>query len=268
VEQGILRPVESAIRGVAGIREITSTAREGFGSIRIELVTGTDRMRAFQDIDQAVARIRTFPDDTEEPEVTLLTPRQEVMQVVLYGPVDIWTLRSLAENLRDRLISDPAITQVELGNSPKYVTHVEIPQHRVREYGLTLGQVADLIRQSSEDIRPAHRNERRRGAAAPQREAPMGRRIRGSRLSRRAAAAVTLSEIATITDGFVKPVFLRNSTSSRGPGENLPGRQAIAAGNRRVSAIMADVETTLPPGCCGGSAATSAQSTSSAFRCW
>ena len=32
VEQGILRPVESAIRGVAGIREITSTAREGGGT--------------------------------------------------------------------------------------------------------------------------------------------------------------------------------------------------------------------------------------------
>ena len=70
VEQGILRPVEASIRGIAGIREITSKAREGIGSIRIELVSGTDRMKAFQDIDQAVNRIRTFPDDTEEPEVT------------------------------------------------------------------------------------------------------------------------------------------------------------------------------------------------------
>ena len=46
VEQGILRPVESAIRGIEGIKEITSTAREGSGSIQIELVTGTDRMKA------------------------------------------------------------------------------------------------------------------------------------------------------------------------------------------------------------------------------
>jgi multidrug efflux pump subunit AcrB len=97
VEQGILRPVESGIRGIEGIKVISSTAREGSGSTRIELVTGTDRMKAFQDIDQAVNRIRTFPDDAEEPEVTLVSPQREVMNIVLYGPVDIWTLRKLAE---------------------------------------------------------------------------------------------------------------------------------------------------------------------------
>ena len=69
------------------------------------------------------------------------------MQLVLYGQVDIWSLRKLAEHLRDLLISDPAITQVELGRVPDYVTHVEIPQNRLREYGLTLGQVAARIRQ-------------------------------------------------------------------------------------------------------------------------
>ncbi|HKX57502.1 MAG TPA: efflux RND transporter permease subunit, partial [Xanthomonadales bacterium] len=76
VEQGILRPVEAAIQGVAGIKEIISVAREGSGSVSIELVAGTDRMQAFQDIDQAVSRIRTFPDDTEEPEVTRVTPER------------------------------------------------------------------------------------------------------------------------------------------------------------------------------------------------
>jgi multidrug efflux pump subunit AcrB len=71
VETGILMPVESAVRGVQGIKEIMSTAREGSGSISIELVAGTDRMTAFQDIDQAVSRIRTFPDEAEQPEVRL-----------------------------------------------------------------------------------------------------------------------------------------------------------------------------------------------------
>ena len=74
------------------------------------------------------------------------------MDVVLFGPVDIWTLRKLAEQLRDRLLTDPSITQVELGNAPDYVTHVEISQQRLREYGLTLSGVASMIRRSSEDV--------------------------------------------------------------------------------------------------------------------
>ena len=83
VEQGILLPVEEAARGVAGISEVRSTAREGFGSIEFELVSGVDRIKAYQDIDQAVAQIRTFPDDVERPEVSLRTRQREVMRLSL-----------------------------------------------------------------------------------------------------------------------------------------------------------------------------------------
>ncbi|HBX64911.1 MAG TPA: AcrB/AcrD/AcrF family protein, partial [Balneolaceae bacterium] len=100
VEQGILRLVEEAKRGVQGIKEITSTAEEGSGNISIELVTGAERMKTFQDIDQAVNRINTFPDDIEEPQVRLQSNQREVIEIGLYGEADIWTLRKLAEQLR------------------------------------------------------------------------------------------------------------------------------------------------------------------------
>ncbi len=152
VEQGILLPVEEAVRGVQGIKEVVSRANEGRGSVSIELVAGADRMKAFQDVDQAVSRIRTFPDDIEKPEVSLQARQREVMEVGIYGDVDVWTLRKLGERLRDRLQSHPAITQVELWRIPDYVTHVEIPRERLREYGLTLRDVAKIIEASSEDI--------------------------------------------------------------------------------------------------------------------
>lgn len=152
VEQGILRPIEEAVRGIEGIREITSEAREGRGQMLIELVAGRDRMLAFQDIDQAVSRIQTFPDDIEQPEVSLQSEQQEVMQINLYGPVDAWTLRQLAEQLRDQLLAREEITQVDLDDPPEYVTHVEIPRERLREYGLTLPDIAETIRASSQDV--------------------------------------------------------------------------------------------------------------------
>lgn len=71
VEQGILLPVEEAVRGVQGIKEVVSTAEEGSGNVEIELIAGTERMKAYQEIDQAIARIRTFPDEIEQPEVRL-----------------------------------------------------------------------------------------------------------------------------------------------------------------------------------------------------
>jgi hypothetical protein len=71
--------------------------------------------------------------------VQLESNQHEVMTIGLYGEADIWTLRKLAESTRDQLLSTDGITQVEIGNVPDYVTHVEIPRSRLREYGMTLG---------------------------------------------------------------------------------------------------------------------------------
>lgn len=54
----------------------------------------------------------------DQPEVSLKQRQREATELGLYGDVDIWTLRKLAERLRDRLLSDPNITQVELGHAP------------------------------------------------------------------------------------------------------------------------------------------------------
>jgi multidrug efflux pump subunit AcrB len=204
VEQGILMPVEESIKGVQGIKEVTSTAREGSGTVSVELVAGTNRMKAFQDIDQAVNRIRTFPDDIEEPEVVLQARQRDVMEIGLYGDVDIWTLRKVAERLRNRMLSNENITQVEIGNVPEFVTHVEIPQHRLREYNLTLGEVSEIIARSSEDI-PAGDVE----TGTEEILLRMKERKQWARefskielIPSETGSSVTLGDIATITDGF------------------------------------------------------------------
>ncbi|WP_145205828.1 efflux RND transporter permease subunit [Thalassoglobus polymorphus] len=252
VEQGILRPIEEAVRGVDGIREITSEAREGQGDVLIELVAGQDRMKAFQDIDQAVNRIRTFPDDIEQPEVSLQSEQQEVMEVGLFGPVDVWTLRKLAEQLRDQLQSHEQITQVELGRVPGYVTHVEIPRQRLRQYGLTLSDVARIIRTSSQDV------------AAGAVETSSGQillRLKARKqqadefaeveiVSGAEGQVVTLGDIATIRDGFEEIGF--HSQFNETPSVELNifrvGSQSPIEIAKAVEETMADFESSLPPG--------------------
>jgi len=252
VEQGILQPVEEAVRGVQGIKEITSTAREGSGSVSIELVSGADRMKAFQDIDQAVTRIRTFPDDIEEPEVRLQAEQRDVMEIGLYGDVDIWTLRKLAERLRTLLLSDPAITQVEIGNVPDYMTHVEIPLHTLREYGLTLGDVARLIAESSEDV-PAGSVETASGEIllrVKERKQWAEELGRIEVVTAAGGASVTLADLASIHDGFEETGF--HGQFDQQPSVELQiyriGQQSPLDIAEAVERVLADFETTLPPG--------------------
>ncbi|HEA29042.1 MAG TPA: efflux RND transporter permease subunit [Leeuwenhoekiella sp.] len=250
VEQGILLPVEEAIRGIQGIKEIVSTANEGSGSVEIELVAGTERMNTFQDIDQAISRIRTFPDDIEEPSVSLRNRQRDVMEIGLYGDVDIWTLRKLGERLRNRLLSDPTITQVEIGNVPEYMTHVEIPRNKLRQYNLTLGQVSDIIAQSSQDV-PA-------GTVETQSEEILLRVKERKQwaeefgtitiVSSPSGAKVTLADIATITDGFEEVGFHGkfNETPSVDMEIFRIGDQSPLDIAETVQLILDDFE--LPPG--------------------
>ena len=252
VEKGILQPVEEAVRGVQGIREMTSTAREGSGTVSLELVSGLDRMKAFQDIDQAVNRIRTFPVDAEEPEVTMQVQQRDVMELGLYGDVDIWTLRKLAEQLRDRLVSEPAITQVEIGGVPDYVTHVEIPKQTLRQYGITLSQVAELIEQASQDVPAGEiktnegeilvRVKERKQWAQEYGQIPVVTNVSGD--------IVYLKDIATIYDGFEEAGF--HSQFNRQPSVEIEifrvGQQSPLEIAQTVETIFAELDSTLPEG--------------------
>ena len=250
VEQGVLQPVEEAVRGVQGIKEVVSEASEGSAEISIELVAGTERMKAFQDIDQAINRIRTFPDDIERPEVRLQSRQRDVLQIGLFGKADIWTLRQLAERLRTILLNNPQITQVELGNVPDYETHIEIPRRNLQKYNLTLGQVADIIRQSSNDV-PAGAVQTRSGEILLRmQERKQWAKEYGNItiVSSDTGAKVALKDIATITDGFEEVGFHGQFNQ-----ENYVELRIFRIGDQSpleiadaVEEILADFQ--LPPG--------------------
>ena len=114
VENGIILAVEEAIRGLDGVDEVTSVANEGSGTVAVELLLGANVQKVAQDIRSEVERITTFPEDAEEPQVTIATHKHEVLTVVLYGDAADAVLHELGERARDQLLQDPDITQVEV----------------------------------------------------------------------------------------------------------------------------------------------------------
>jgi multidrug efflux pump subunit AcrB len=152
VEQGIVLAIEEAVRGLDGVKDVSAVASEGVGRVVVELLGGANRQNVYQDVQQEIERITTFPEEAEEPQVTLDTRRRGVIEMQLYGQADAWTLRSLAEDVRDRLLQEPGITQVDLEGVRDYEIHVEIPEDNLRAYGLTLAQVAETIRATSIEL--------------------------------------------------------------------------------------------------------------------
>jgi multidrug efflux pump subunit AcrB len=156
VEQGIVLAVEEAIRGLEGIKEVTAVATEGRGMVTAELLEGADQQKIYQDIKQEIDRITTFPEEAERPEVNLVIRRREVVTMQLYGDVSEWVLRELAEQVRDSLLLEAGITQVELEGARNYEVQVLIDQEALRTYGLTLQGIAQTIRRTAVELPGGH----------------------------------------------------------------------------------------------------------------
>ena len=152
VEQGILRSIETQVEGVDDVKKVTSEALEGVGTVTVELVTGADVGQALQDVKNEVDRIITFPEESEEPVVSLASRKRKVMSVVVHGDVPERSLRAAAESARDRMMEHPGITLVELGSVRAYEIAVEIPEDELRALGLSLPDVADVIRRNALEL--------------------------------------------------------------------------------------------------------------------
>jgi len=152
VERGTILAVEEAIQGIEGVEEVTATAREGSGTVTAEIIEGEDVSQVSQEIKNAVDRITSFPEDAEDPQVTVTTRKRYVVSLALYGDQSEWVLREAAENVRDRLLLDPDIMQVELQGVRNYEISIEIPQEVLRTYNLTLDEIANAIRRAAVEI--------------------------------------------------------------------------------------------------------------------
>ncbi|MDT8396408.1 MAG: efflux RND transporter permease subunit [bacterium] len=152
VEQGLILAVEEAVRGLDGVDKISSTADEGHGTVEVELLQGQDLQKLANDIKGEVTRIGTFPVDADDPEVNVLSHRRNVIDLVLYGDTGPAALHELGELVRDQLLSDPDITQVELDGVNPLEISIEIPQENLRRYNLTLDEVASRLRGAAVDL--------------------------------------------------------------------------------------------------------------------
>ncbi len=152
VEQGILLAIEEAIRGIEGVKEIDGTASEGRARVLAELLDDANQQKVLRDIQQEIDRITTFPQDAEDPVITLASIKRQVLRLNIYGDVHERILRELAEQTRDKLLQTGDITQIELRGVRDFEIEVAVPIEQLRKYNLTLAEISTIINRASVEI--------------------------------------------------------------------------------------------------------------------
>jgi multidrug efflux pump subunit AcrB len=252
VEEGIVLAVEDEVRSLEGIKEIESSAWEGYGKTTIELAENADPNKMLQEIKAAVDRIRSFPEDVERPTISLRRRRRDVVRLVLYGPVDERDLFYRAQSMRNELLDLPTITDVELGGVRRPEITVEIPEAQLRKYAITLGDIAGSIRNNALDL-PAG-GIKARGGEVLLRTAE--RRNFASEfgdiaaISRRDGTEVKLDDIAVIRDDFADSYKEAYFNGQRGVTITVrrTGAETPIAISKAVIQYVEKVSASLPDG--------------------
>ena len=151
IESNIINAVEPEVRFINGVKEVNSTAFEGRAKMYISFKESVSMTKALTDVQSAVSRITTFPQDIEKPIVTQVLQRDEVCAIDISGPFSEQTLKFYARQIRDDLIS-LGLANVEFQGVRDSEIWVEISSDNLRELDLTLGQVSSELSSSSIDL--------------------------------------------------------------------------------------------------------------------
>lgn len=152
VEQGVTIRIEQAIEDLQGIKKISSRSSEGSANVSVEIEPGYNERDLLADIKTRVDAINTFPADAEKPVVSLAQRRHGVIVVTLSSEHGEKETREYAEVIRDQLLQLPNVTQVELSGVRNFEIAIEVDQHKLRQYQLTLNSIAQAVGNSSSDI--------------------------------------------------------------------------------------------------------------------
>ncbi|MDA0705422.1 MAG: efflux RND transporter permease subunit [Proteobacteria bacterium] len=252
VEEGVVIKVEEAVQDIQGIKEIRSRSQEGNGSITIEVSQEVDINEVLTEVKTRVDAISTFPGLAEKPVIYKVEADTPVIFVAIHGNLDDYSRKLIAQDVRNDLLSMPEISQIEFYGDRAFEISIEVSEHTLREYDLTMSEVSEAIRRSSVDM-PGGTIKTEGGDILLRTEGQVytGRQYADLVLRTNPdGTRLLLGDIANINDGFVE-----TEGFGRFDGEPTATLNVLANGQQNELRTAAAVKTyveekrkTLPPG--------------------
>ncbi len=157
IETQITEPLEEAINGIAGIKNITSSSSNGTSRINVEFELGVDLEAAANDVRDKVSRAqRNLPPDLEAPPV--VSKADASSDAILSMTVQSHTRNQLqiteyANNvLLERLQTIPGVSGIQIWGEKRYAMRIWIDPAKLSGFGITAGDVQDALRRENVEL--------------------------------------------------------------------------------------------------------------------
>lgn len=259
VESEIADVIEDAVMGVEGIKEVTSSSRQGQANINLEFHLNRDIDVALQEVQTKIAQAqRLLPPEIDPPIISKNNPEdQPILWVALTGDRSLKELMEYTKDtLKDAFTTVPGVGEAFLGGYVEPNLRVWLDKDRMRQRELTVDDIIYTVQTQHAEV-PAGRienptselNIRVMGeAATPQEFAKIiiPARQGGSPLWR----TFRVGEVAEIEDGLDDVRRISRSQGALAVGIGIRkqrGSNAVAVA-RGVKEAVEKIKTTLPKG--------------------
>ena len=152
VEEAVCQRVEDALDGVKFVKELRSDAREGLAIITVEMGDEGDFLTFKDDVDTEVRAINDFPSEVEDPIITRPHTTEQVLKLLVSGPMPVPDLKAYCEDLKDRLQELPKVSLVSIRGFSDHQLRIELDEEALRRHSLSAADVASIVRRQSVNL--------------------------------------------------------------------------------------------------------------------
>jgi multidrug efflux pump len=157
IESQITEPLEKAINGIAGVKNITSSSSQGSSSINVEFELGNELESAANDVRDKVSQaVRSLPSDLDAPPVVTKADATS-------DPIISMTVRSPSKNqlevtefannnLLERLQTIPGVSGIQIWGEKRYSMRIWFDIAKLNSYGLTASDVQTAIQRQNVEL--------------------------------------------------------------------------------------------------------------------
>ncbi len=152
VEQTLCLRLEDALDSISDLQEVRCQALENIAIVVAKMNENGKLVSFLDDVKTEVEAIDDFPAEVETPIIRQLGRTDSVVSIAITGPMSVSDLKAYAEQIKERLQTLPAVSQIEVQGFSQHQLQIRVAAQQLQQYGLSIQQLAEIIRTQSIDL--------------------------------------------------------------------------------------------------------------------
>ncbi len=155
VETLITKPIEKQVKGLNGVKKVTSNSLSDVSIMTVEFGTDKDPSVCKQKVTDAVAKgKKDLPSDLKnDPQIQEFDiNEQPIMNINISGDFPLDQIKKYAKDLKDRIESMKEITRVDIVGGVDREIHIDVDLYKMTEAGIGFMDIENAVQRENLNI--------------------------------------------------------------------------------------------------------------------